>query len=57
MRKDRTVSKYQIKQVKGSWKLIREGTAIFTGLSKESCERWLHISTRYPFGIPLEAEE
>jgi hypothetical protein len=57
MRKDRTVSKYQIKQVKGSWKLTREGKAIFTGLSKESCERWLHISTRYPFGIPLEAEE
>ena len=56
MRSD-NAAKYQIKQIKGSWKLIREGSPVFTGNSKESCERWLHTSTRYPFGIPTEDSE
>jgi hypothetical protein len=57
MRSDRTATKYEIKKVKSSWKLVREGRPVFTGVSKESCERWLHTITRYPFGIPTDDSE
>jgi hypothetical protein len=56
MRSDRTATKYQIKKVKTGWKLIRDGAPVFSAESKESCERWLHICTRYPFGEPTELE-
>jgi hypothetical protein len=57
MRSDRTASKYEIKKVKGSWKLVRDGRPVFTGISKESCTHWLHITTRYPFGVPTDADQ
>lgn len=56
MRTDHPTAKYQIKKVKTSWKLIRDGLPVFSAASKESCERWLNIRTRYPFGEPTDAE-
>lgn len=55
MRSDRVTTKYQIKKVKSSWKLLLNDEPVFTGSSKESCERWFHICTRYPFGEPTDA--
>jgi hypothetical protein len=49
-------AKYEIKKVKNTWKLIREGLPVFTGNTKESCERWMHICARYPFGEPTDVE-
>jgi hypothetical protein len=56
MRTDRTVTKYEIKKVKSIWKLLRDGDPVFSAQSKESCQRWLHICTRYPFGEPTDSE-
>lgn len=55
--KSHIAAKYEVKKVKNSWKLIREGQPVFTGNTKESCERWMHICTRYPFGEPLDLDQ
>lgn len=52
-----TLTKYQIRKTVSGWKLLRENQPVFSASTKEACERWIHLCTRYPFGEPTDSDE